>query len=526
MAESAASLVPEARRDEIAAAAKVDGTGARILTGSDPDWIGVEASALAAPEIRIGPPPAALSGAALDTLLRRALRTARLSKRALVVDLAGPEPETDGFWRALAPLLKLAGGEAWVFGASPASLLARAEGARLGLAALPPVSRADRAAAVQALVGPAPAAAELAARFRLPLARLGDVAILAGATPDDEDWRAAFRDAAAVGLPAWVRRMKPEGPADRSQLARLVLPETQQRQLETILSHVEADLGGLAILFAGESGTGKTRAARALAGALGVDLYAVDLARVAGKYIGETEKTLDSVFAAADRAGAVLLFEEAEPLFASRTKVRESRDRYADLDPAELVRRMERYRGLAILGLGHGREAGAPFARAIAFAVDFPMPGVAERERLWRAALPPDCLAQEADFALAARRLELTGGSIHRIASLAGAVRPGEPVGLDSLQIATRAELLRLGQQDRLALAEGLFARSTMIVSEVAEPAFDRPAPDEAELSARATLDRVMRLIDEYPHPAIGRRKVQALLRGLSGRVPAPDLRE
>ena len=165
-------------------------------------------------------------------------------------------------------------------------------------------------------------------------------------------------------------------------------------------------------------------------------------------------------------------------------------------------------------------------ARAIAFAVDFPMPGVAERERLWRAALPPERLAEETDFALAARRLELTGGSIHRIASLAGAADRGEPVGPESLQAATRAELLRLGQQDRLALAEGLFVRSAMLVDDAQEPAPERAPPDDAEVSARATLDRVMRLIDEYPHPAIGRRKVQALLRGLSGRVPPPDLRE
>jgi hypothetical protein len=520
--EAAVRLLPEGRRE--AAAAK-GGQGALILTGSDPGWMAAEASAMAGPEIRIGPPRVGAEPRQLDLLLRRAIRTARLSGRALVVDLSGEEAQGDALWGALAPLLDIIGGECRIFGASPARLLARAGGARPRLAALTPVSRADRVAAVEAAIGPVEVAAELAARFRLPLDRLGDAAILAGTAPDEEGWRAAFRDAAAVDLPADMRRVPPDGPADRAQLARVVLPEPQQRQLETIASHVEADLGGLAVLFAGESGTGKTRAAQALAGALGVDLYVVDLARIVSKYAEETENFLDAVFAAAHRAGAVLLFEEAEPLFASRARTRDARDRYADLDAARLVQRMELYRGLSILALGHARDAGAPFARAIGFAVDFPMPGVPERERLWRQALPADRLAEAIDFALAARRLEIAGGSIRRIAKLAAGADPAAPIEPAGLRAAARNELTRLGHQDRLALVEGLFGGGSASGGGP-EPAAERPPPDEPEISALATLERVMRLVDEYPHPAIGRRKVQAMLRGLSGRVPPPDFRE
>jgi hypothetical protein len=524
--ERAAAILAMPRREAIDAALRAAGdrrgAGAVILAGSDPGWIGVEAAALAGAEIRIA--PCAAPDETLDAQLRRALRAARLTGRALVVDLSGQDLEADALWRALAPLLGLGDGNVWAFGVSPARLLALAGSARLAVATLPPVSQADRVAAAEAVAGPLMGAPELAARFRLPLARLDEVAVLAGAAPDEEAWRAAFRDAGAAELPPWVRRVPPTAPADRSQLGRVVLPETQQRQLETIVSHVEADLGGLAVLFAGESGTGKTCAAHAIAGALGVDVYAVDLGRLGSPPVDETEKVLDAVFSAADRAGAVLLFDEAEPLFASRGKLRDARDRHADLDAVGLVRRMEHYRGLAILALAHGRDAGAAFARGIAFAVDFPMPGVPERERIWQQALPPDRLAEEVDFALAARRLELAGGSIRRIAALAGAGEPGARIRPDRLQAAARNELVRLGHQDRLALVEGLFGPSGR--GEADEPVAERAPLDEAEISAAATLERVMRLVDDYPHPAIGRRKVQAMLRGLSGRVPLPDFRE
>lgn len=174
---------------------------------------------------------------------------------------------------------------------------------------------------------------------------------------------------------------------------------------------------GVTAVFAGPSGTGKTMAARLVAGELGLPLYRVDLARTVSKYIGETERNLDAVFAAAERSDAVLLFDEAESLFGKRSEVQDAHDRYANLEIAFLLQRMESYEGVAILAtnlLGHLDDA---FARRLSFCIHFPFPEEAQRALIWRTVWPDEVsLADDLDLESLAARHPLSGGHIRNIA--------------------------------------------------------------------------------------------------------------
>src|SRR5262249_19356192 len=143
---------------------------------------------------------------------------------------------------------------------------------------------------------------------------------------------------------------------------------------------------GISALFAGPSGTGKTMAAEVLANALRLDLYRIDLAGVVSKYIGETERNLARVFDAAEDSGAVLLFDEADALFGKRTEVKDSHDRYANIEVSYLLQRMEAYRGLAILTTNRKEALDPAFLRRIRFVVEFPFPDVAQRAKIWQRA--------------------------------------------------------------------------------------------------------------------------------------------
>ena len=186
---------------------------------------------------------------------------------------------------------------------------------------------------------------------------------------------------------------------------------------------------GVSALFAGESGTGKTMAAEVIAAELGLDLFRIDLSAVVSKYIGETEKNLRTLFDAAESGGAVLLFDEADALFGKRSEVKDSHDRYANLEVAYLLQRMESYRGLAILTTNLRANVDRAFLRRLRFVVQFPFPDTAQRAELWRRIFPertpvdgldPDQLAQ----------LQISGGSIRSIAVSAAfaAAAAGSPV--------------------------------------------------------------------------------------------------
>lgn len=210
----------------------------------------------------------------------------------------------------------------------------------------------------------------------------------------------------------------------------LILPEQQKNVLQEIILHVKnrntvynqwgfSAKGrrglGISALFAGESGTGKTMASEVLANELQLNLYKIDLSKVVNKYIGETEKNLRRIFDAAEDGGAILLFDEADALFGKRSEVKDSHDRYANIEVSYLLQRMETYRGLAILTTNMKTALDKAFLRRIRFIIQFPFPDAKQRAEIWRRVFP----AQTPTASLDIDRLSkftITGGNIRNIA--------------------------------------------------------------------------------------------------------------
>jgi ATPase family associated with various cellular activities (AAA)/Winged helix domain, variant len=240
----------------------------------------------------------------------------------------------------------------------------------------------------------------------------------------------------------------------------LVLPDAERQILREITLHVRYRMRvhegwgfaarstrglGISALFTGPSGTGKTMAAEVLARELRLDLYRIDLSQVVSKYIGETEKNLRRIFDAAEDGGVILLFDEADALFGKRTEVRDSHDRYANIEISFLLQRMEEYRGLAILTTNMKSALDAAFLRRLRFVVRFPFPEEAERTEIWRRIFPAETPVEGLEVEKLAR-LGVAGGTIRNIALAAAflAADAGEPVRMEHLQRATRAELAKL----------------------------------------------------------------------------------
>jgi SpoVK/Ycf46/Vps4 family AAA+-type ATPase len=157
-------------------------------------------------------------------------------------------------------------------------------------------------------------------------------------------------------------------------------------------------------------------AAEVIANELRLNLYRIDLSAVVSKYIGETEQNLRRVFDAAEDGGAILFFDEADALFGKRSEVKDSHDRYANIEIGYLLQRLEAYRGLAILTTNMKSSLDTAFMRRFRFIVSFPFPGVAERARIWRNVFPPGTPTEELDFQRLAERFDLSGGSINNVA--------------------------------------------------------------------------------------------------------------
>lgn len=202
---------------------------------------------------------------------------------------------------------------------------------------------------------------------------------------------------------------------------------------------------GISALFAGESGTGKTMAAEIMANHLRLNLYRIDLSAVVSKYIGETEKNLRRLFDAAEEGGAILFFDEADALFGKRSEVKDSHDRYANIEVNYLLQRMEAYRGLAIMATNVRKALDTAFIRRLRFIVNFPFPGVADRRLMWEKALPPEAPVAHLDFDRLSR-LNLSGGSISNVALNAAflAAALSEPVTMTGLFEAARDEFRKL----------------------------------------------------------------------------------
>jgi hypothetical protein len=202
---------------------------------------------------------------------------------------------------------------------------------------------------------------------------------------------------------------------------------------------------GLSALFSGPSGVGKTMAAEVIANELELDLYKIDLSQMVSKYIGETEKNLARVFDVAEAGGVVLLFDEADALFGQRSEVKDSHDRYANIEVSYLLQRMEAFRGIAILTTNQKSALDSAFLRRIRFMVPFPHPDLGHRAILWRKAFPATSPASGLDIDRLAR-LNLTGGNIRSVAINAAflAAEASEPVGMHHVIRAARAEYQKL----------------------------------------------------------------------------------
>jgi hypothetical protein len=207
--------------------------------------------------------------------------------------------------------------------------------------------------------------------------------------------------------------------------------------------------GGLRLLFTGPPGTGKTLAAEVIAAELGRDLLVVDISRLVSKWIGETEKNLAAVFDAAERGGAALFFDEADALFGRRTEVGDARDRYANLETAYLLSRLERFDGIAVLASNLRQNIDPAFGRRIEFVVPFDPPDEDDRLRLWRLHLPPGApVAEDLPLAAFAALYEVPGALIRNAALAAGflaAAGPGR-IAVDHLVHALRREYAKAGQ--------------------------------------------------------------------------------
>jgi SpoVK/Ycf46/Vps4 family AAA+-type ATPase len=215
------------------------------------------------------------------------------------------------------------------------------------------------------------------------------------------------------------------------------------------VGHAGAKGVGVTALFAGPPGTGKTMGAEVVAGDLGLDLYTIDLATVVDKYIGETEKNLDRIFNEAEGVNGVLLFDEADALFGKRSEVKDARDRYANIEVAYLLQRMESFDGIAILATNLRANLDEAFARRLAAVVEFPPPDVAFRRQLWDRCLGTRVpRADDVDLDFCAQSFELSGGNISNIAIGAAylAASGDGSVGMRELIVSTQREYRKLGR--------------------------------------------------------------------------------
>jgi hypothetical protein len=276
-----------------------------------------------------------------------------------------------------------------------------------------------------------------------------------GTEPTADDLWQACREQAGLHLNELAQRIEPCYTWED-----IILPEDTFRQLQEIGAQVENrfkvyevwDFGtklsrgrGISALFSGPSGTGKTMAAEILASHLKLDLFRIDLACVVSKYIGETEKNLKIVFDAAEQSGAILFFDEADALFGKRSEVKNSHDRYANIEVNYLLQRMEDYRGLAILATNRKSALDQAFLRRLRFLVDFPFPNADQRLRIWQKVFPGETPVNQMEYAALAR-LEIPGGNIRNIALNAAflAASEGGSVGMPHVMHSARREYAKI----------------------------------------------------------------------------------
>ncbi|MFL6274356.1 MAG: ATP-binding protein, partial [Blastocatellia bacterium] len=275
-----------------------------------------------------------------------------------------------------------------------------------------------------------------------------------------EDLYAGCSAQAGLRLGALARKIEPVFEWDD-----MVLPPDQLAQLSELCEQagcrhtVYGDWGfgnklalgrGVTALFSGPPGTGKTMAAEVIANALRLNLYKIDLSQVVSKYIGETEKNLHQVFNGAQSSGAILFFDEADALFGKRSEVKDAHDRYANIEVAYLLQKMEEYDGIAILATNLRQNLDAAFARRMRFIIEFPFPDEAYRRRIWEGLFPPQAplSIDGGDLDRLAREIGLAGGNLRNIALAAASFAAGENAAIQMSHIlrAVRREYQKLGR--------------------------------------------------------------------------------
>ncbi len=269
--------------------------------------------------------------------------------------------------------------------------------------------------------------AEISRRFRYEKELIHNIANSLkniSAKISEKDLVEACRAALDVDVGELAARVTP-----RFENETVILPPKQEQQFA---EHVKAmqsltevhyvwgtarvmNESGISVLFAGPPGTGKTMAAEVLAIKLGLPMYRIDLSQVVNKYIGETEKNLKRVFDAADISDMILFFDEADSLFGRRTEVSDAHDRYANLEISYLLERMERFKGLAILATNRKKDLDEAFLRRLRYIIDFPLPDIEQRRRIWQQVIPANADSSELDFDFLAKQFPLAGGNIRSI---------------------------------------------------------------------------------------------------------------
>jgi hypothetical protein len=311
----------------------------------------------------------------------------------------------------------------------------------------------------EALVG------EVADRFRLGPAQIAGAAqAFAGSAPANgeandprERLFAAVREQSAGDLGLLATRLE-----HRHAWRDLVLPSMVMERLKEVTGAITSRAtvfsewgfggrsgSGLMVLFSGASGTGKTMSASVIAREVGLDIYRIDLASIVSKYIGETEKNLQRVFEAARCANIVLFFDEADALLGKRSEVKDAHDRYANIEVAYLLQRMEDHDGVVILASNLSRNMDQAFSRRMHYVVEFPRPDASLREQLWAQIFPAQTpLAAGVDFGFLARQFELTGGDIKTVALDAAfaAAGQGRAIGMADLVGAIARQMLKQGR--------------------------------------------------------------------------------
>lgn len=341
---------------------------------------------------------------------------------------------------------------------APGALVPCPDRAVLSIAAAPVPAASLRAAWSAALPGLAHDAARIAARHPLDPTVTAQLALdlaVAGRDPDPAEVSAAVRNRTGVSLPSGAHLVSPE--VDWSHL---VLPDEAADQLRAAVDRLEqqsvvlddwglrasAQAGrGVRMLLTGPSGTGKSLAAAVLATAAGTDLMVVDVSRIVSKWLGETEKNLAATFEAAERTRAVLLLDEADALFGTRTEVSDAHDRYANLETAYLLQRVERFDGLVVLTTNLRQNIDPAFARRLDFVIELPLPDLVGRTRLWQRFLPPQVLADGVDLDSLARLYPVPGGWIRNaaVAAAFGSAADGDPITQQRLVDAVRREYVK-----------------------------------------------------------------------------------